>query len=175
MALACRSGAAQLDLNAQKDHFSRAVVRAIAAAAGAGATVPELDQNSEDIEFTAPDTADGPGPKLGGQLKCSQNIEPTGETFPYDLPIKNYRELRWPANSLYVPRILVLVHVPPNPEDWFSCDPVQIVMRRCAYWMSLAGQPIVDNAATVRVHVPTAQIFNVEALRENLKRPGEGL
>lgn len=164
-----------MDLNARKDHFSRAVVRAIAATAGVGATVPEFDQNSEDIEFAAPDTADGPGPKLAGQLKCSQNIEPAGDTFPYDLPIKNYNELRWPADGLYVPRILVLVHVPPEPEDWFSCDPEQIIMRRCAYWMSLAGQAAVENVAAVRIHVPTAQIFDVEALRENLRRPGDAL
>ena len=42
-----------MDLNARKDHFSRAVVRAVAAAAGVGASVPELDQDSEDIEFAA--------------------------------------------------------------------------------------------------------------------------
>jgi hypothetical protein len=42
-----------MDLNARKDHFSRAVVRAIAAAAGVAATVPEFDQNSEDINFAA--------------------------------------------------------------------------------------------------------------------------
>lgn len=112
-----------MDLNARKDHFSRAVVRAIAAAAGVGAHVPELDQNSEDIEFSAPDTQEGPGPKLAGQLKCSENIDPSGESFPFDLPIKNYNDLRWPADSLYVPRILVLVHVPKDPEDWFACDP----------------------------------------------------
>jgi hypothetical protein len=164
-----------MDLNTRKDHFSRAVVRAIAAAAGIGASVPELDQNSEDIEFAAPDTDDGPGPKLAGQLKCSQNIDPSGDSFPYDLPIKNYNELRWPASKLYVPRVLILVHVPVEPADWFSCDPEQIVMRRCAYWMNLAGREAVDNVASVRVHVPTEQVFDVSALRENLKAPGEAL
>jgi hypothetical protein len=164
-----------MDLNTRKDHFSRAVVRAVAAAAGVGAIVPELDQNSEDIEFTAPDTSAGPGPKLAGQLKSSQNIDPGGESFSYDLPIKNYNDLRWPAESLYVPRILVLVHVPSNPEDWFSCDSAQIIMRRCAYWTNLAGREAVSNTTSVRIRIPTNQIFDVAALRENLRVPGESL
>lgn len=48
-------------------------------------------------------------------------------------------------------------------------------MRRCAYWMSLAGQGPVDNETSVRVHVPTSQVFDVAALRNNLKVPGEAL
>ncbi len=164
-----------MDLNARKDHFSRAVVRAVAAAAGVGANVPEFDQNSEDINFAAPDGPDGPGPKLDAQLKSSQNVAPTGDAFPFDLKVKNYNELRYPAGQLYVPRILVVVHVPPDPDDWFKCDPERIVMQRCAYWVNLAGREPTDNKETVRIDVPTAQVFDPAALRANLRRPGEAL
>ncbi|MBX5468877.1 MAG: DUF4365 domain-containing protein [Thermoleophilaceae bacterium] len=163
-----------MDLNSRKDHFSRAVVRAIAAAAGVGASIPELDQNSEDVHFAAPDT-DTPGAKLDGQLKCSQNIDPSGDSFPYDLPVKNYDDLRWPADQLYVPRILIVVHVPEDPAEWLACDPDQIVVKRCAYWMSLAGAPETENTSTVRVNVPTEQVFDPDALLENLKPPGASL
>jgi Domain of unknown function (DUF4365) len=164
-----------MDLNARKDHFSRAVVRAVAAAAGVGATVPEFDQNSEDITFAAPDGPDGPGAKLDAQLKCSQNINPNGDTFPFDLEVKNYNALRHPADKLYVPRLLVVVHVPPDPDDWFKCDPDKIVMQRCAYWVNLAGGAETDNQTTIRIEVPTAQVFDPAALRANLRRPGEAL
>jgi hypothetical protein len=164
-----------MDLNSRKDHFSRAVVRAIAAAAGVGASVPELDQNSEDISFSAPDTPTGPGPKLDGQLKCSQNIDPSGQSFGYDLPVKNYNDLRWPPDTLYVPRILVVVHVPKDPDDWLDCDPERILLKRCAYWLTLAGAPETENTSTVRVTVPTEQVFDVEALRSNLRLPGATL
>jgi hypothetical protein len=164
-----------MDLNARKDHFSRAVVRAIAAAAGVGATVPEFDQNSEDINFAAPDEPEGPGAKLDAQLKCSQNIDPAGETFPFDLPVKNYNALRQPTDNLFVPRLLVVVHVPADPDDWFRCDPEKIVMQRCAYWVDLAGREATDNQTTIRIEVPTAQVFDPAALRANLRRPGEAL
>src|SRR4249919_756186 len=70
----------EMDVSARKDHFSRAVVRAIAAAEGVKADVPEQDENSCDIEFAAPDTATGPGGRLTAQLKCSENVDPTGST-----------------------------------------------------------------------------------------------
>lgn len=164
-----------MDLNARKDHFSRAVVRAVSAAAGIVATVPEHDQDSVDMTFAAPDSKDGPGPRLDAQLKCSENLAPSGEAFSFDLKVKNYNDLRHPAGSRYVPRILVVVHVPPDPADWFKCDPEQIVMRRCAYWVSLAGAPSTTNTATVAVQIPTAQVFNPESLLGHLRRPGEGL
>jgi Domain of unknown function (DUF4365) len=83
-----------MDLNAQKDYFSRAVVRAVAAAAGVKATVPEQDEDSEDITFAAPDTRTAPGAKLDAQLKCSEAITPHNGSFTYPLPVKNYNDLR---------------------------------------------------------------------------------
>lgn len=150
-------------------------MRAIAAAEGVKADVPEHDSDSCDIEFAGPDTPSGPGGRLTAQLKCSENIDLAGPTFPFDLKVKNYNDLRWPKEQLYVPRILVVVHVPPEPSEWIKCDPGQMVLRRCAYWMSLAGSPEVDNRATIRVHVPTNQVFDGAALMANLGTPGENL
>lgn len=164
-----------MDLNDRKDHFSRAVVRAVAAAAGVGATVPEHDQNSEDISFAATDTEDSPGAKLDGQLKCSENIDPSGDSFSFDLPVKNYNDLRWPKALLFVPRVLVLVHVPADPAEWLVCDPEEMTLRRCAYWVSLAGEPSTPNTSTTAVTVPTEQVFDVQALLDNLKPPGAEL
>lgn len=161
-----------MDLNAQKDHFSRAVVRAVAAAAGVAATVPEHDQDSIDLVLVAPDTDAAPGPKLDVQLKASQNIDPSGETFSFDLPVKNYNDLRRPV---YVPRILVVVHVPPDPADWLVGDPEKIVLRRCAYWVSLAGAPETTNTSTISVNVPTEHVFDMDALHQNLQPPGAAL
>ena len=78
-----------MDLNARKDHFSRAVVRAVAATAGITATIPDHDQDSVDIHFAAPDTDDGPGARLDAQLKCTQNLDRTGGHLPFDLKLKN--------------------------------------------------------------------------------------
>lgn len=160
-----------MDLNARKDHFSRAVVRAVAATAGVKATVPELDEDSEDITFKAPDTTK-PGAKLDAQLKCTQNLDINGDSFSYPLDVKNYNDLRWQREELYVPRILIVVHVPADPDEWMACATDQIVLKRCAYWASLAGQPATENTSTIGVTISTERVFDPIALLSNLDAPG---
>jgi len=164
-----------MDLNSRKDHFSRAVVRAVAATAGAKATVPEQDEDSEDITFSAPDTAAAPGAKLDAQLKCSQNVEPEGDSFSFPLGVKNYNDLRWPTEELYVPRILIVVHVPPDPAEWMVSEPEKMTLKRCAYWVSLAGAEPTENTSAVSVKTPTEQVFDAAALLDHLAPPGAAL
>lgn len=153
-----------MDLNSRKDHFSRAVVRAVAASAGIKATVPEQDEDSEDVTFSASDTDEAPGGKLDAQLKCSQNISAQNGYFSFPLPVKNYDDLRWPEDVLYVPRILIVVHVPADPAEWMVSDPEKMTLKRCAYWVSLAGADATENASTINVTIPTEQVFDPAAL-----------
>jgi len=164
-----------MDLNAQKDHFSRAVVRAVAATAGVKAMVPELDEDSEDVTFTAPSTTVAPGAKLDAQLKCSENISLQDGHFTYPLPVKNYNDLRWSADERYVPIILIVVHVPDDPAEWITSDPEKMVLKRCAYWISLAGAPATENTSTITVTIPTEQVFVPNSLIAQLAPPGAGL
>lgn len=124
-----------MHITARKDHFSRAVVRAVAAAAGIAATVPEHDHNSNDITLSADDAGGQVGGRLDVQLKCTHTVDTSGESFTYDLPVSDYNHLR--MDVTFVPRALVLVHVPEDPDEWLACDPAQIVLQRCAYWVSL--------------------------------------
>jgi hypothetical protein len=164
-----------MDLNARKDHFSRAIVRAVAATAGIKATIPELDEDSEDITFKAPDTEESPGAMLSAQLKCSQNVTATGGQISYDLPVKNYNDLRWPSEEMYVPRILIVVHVPSDPQEWMESGSEEITLRRCAYWVSLAGWDPISNTSTVAIKIPIEQVFDADALRAHLAPPGAEL
>jgi hypothetical protein len=161
-----------MDLNARKDHYSQAIVRAVAATAGVASAVPEHDQDSIDMTLAAADTDAGPGPKLDLQLKCSQNIDASGESFSFDLPVKNYDDLR---RQVYVPRLLVIVDVPPDPSAWLTSDPEKVTLKRCAYWRSLAGMPDSTNLSTVAVTINTEQVFDVDALLHNLQSPGATL
>jgi hypothetical protein len=164
-----------MDLNARKDHFSRAIVRAIAATAGVSATVPEHDQDSLDMTFAAPDTAEAPGSKLDAQLKCSHNIAPEAGNFSFPLPVKNYNDLRWPDGDYYVPRILIVVHVPTDPADWLVSDHEKMTLKRCAYWVSLAGAAETTNTSTVSINIPTEQVFDPATLTAKLTPPGASL
>jgi Domain of unknown function (DUF4365) len=162
-----------MDLNARKDHFSRAVVRAVAAVAGVKAVVPEHDSDSVDILFAAPDTEVAVGARLEAQLKCSQNIAPDGQFFQYALPVKNYDDLRWA--EVYVPRILIVVHVPADPSEWLVSDPEKMTLKRCAYWANLAGAPATSNASTVSVNISIEHMFDPTALLAQLASPGASL
>jgi hypothetical protein len=162
-----------MDLSAQKDHFSRAVVRAVAAAGGVKCDVPSHDEDSIDLELVAPDAhVRVPGRRLSVQAKCTKNTIEQNGAFSVPLPVKNYNDLRGPA---YVPRILVVVHVPPDPADWIAADAEKMILRRCAYWKSLAGEPGTENTSTVNVTVPSDQVFDVDALDICMSLPGAAL
>lgn len=90
--------------------------------------------------------------------------------FSYPLPVKNYNDLR--KSTLYVPRILIVVHVPSDPAEWIVSDPDKMVVKRCAYWVSLAGAEAITNTSTVSVTIKTEHVFDPNALRDNLKMPG---
>lgn len=163
-----------MDLNDRMDHFSRAVARAVAACAGVASTVPEHDQDSIDINFVASDT-DRPGAKLDAQLKSSKNITPTNGSFPYELKVKNYNDLRYPSEELYVPRILIVVHLPEDPKSWMDGNVDSMTLRHCAYWKNLAGAPETRNQRSISVDMPTDQIFCSDSLLAQMALPGEGL
>jgi hypothetical protein len=158
----------------QQDYFSRAVVQAVAAAAGVGADIPPYDQNSKDVHFEAADTDTAVGGQLDAQLKCTTTVDPSADSFSYNLDVNNYRSLRRPVT--FVPRILIVVVVPTETPDWLvAVSPDSITLRRCAYWVSLQGQPETTNTSTIAVTIPTSQVFDVAGLLSNLKPPGGSL
>lgn len=95
-----------------------------------------------------------------------------GEMIRYPLRRKNYDGLR--PTDLMAPRILIVVLLPRDIEEWVSLSPAQLVLQRCAYWRSLAGCPPTENEETVTVPVPRANLFDVTALKEMMQRVDEG-
>lgn len=73
-----------------------------------------------------------------------------------------------------MPRILVVVLVPENINDWLAQSEQQLAMKHCGYWLSLRGMEPNSNSTTVTVHLPRIQCFSVNALRDMMTRIGEG-
>ena len=111
-------------------------------------------------------------PKLDLQVKSIRAAPGDGDHVPYPLKRKNYDDLSLP--ELLAPRILVLVLLPKDPAAWLQCSPEQLVLRHCAYWLSLAGAPATDNETRVTVQVPRANLFMVEGLSGLMHRINEG-
>ncbi len=164
-----------MDENHQKEQFSLAYVRAVAAVAGFGTGHPAPDDDSVDLTLYA--TATGRTerrPRLDLQVKCTSQGVRVPEEVRFGLKVKNYNDLRPPATAFLVPRILVVVVVPEAAADWLVQTEDELAMRHCGYWLSLHGSPETDNQESVTVTIPRQQVFSPEGLQGIMQRVNDG-
>ncbi len=140
--------------------LSRAYVQAIAAGAGYVVAMMDFDRDGVDLQIHA---GGAMRPALGLQLKATGNLGEVAQgAFRFPLKRRNYDMLRIPTQT---PRLLIVLDLPKDEADWLQVTAEQMVLRRCAYWVSLNGLPDTDNKESVTVDVPIAQRFDVDALR----------
>jgi Domain of unknown function (DUF4365) len=167
-----------MHINQRKEQYSFAYIRAVAAAA-AGYTVDErsVDDDSVDLQISSRSKLGTvKSPKLELQAKCLGEGLLKDDDFNYPLKLKNYDDLR--DQDVQVPRILVVVRVPTDDAEWISGSDDSLIVRHCAYWLSLRGLPAYsgnakesDNAK-VTVRLPQVQRFDVDGLRAIMDRVG---
>ncbi|MEY3212505.1 MAG: hypothetical protein RIT28_2986 [Pseudomonadota bacterium] len=162
-------------LNLHQGELGIAYVRAVASAAEVfvedGGRFADLD--GVDLSLFTRDAIGVVGSRrLHVQVKTWTG-SPEGDTIPYDLKRKSYNDLRIAAPQ--VPRLLVLVLVPPDPSEWVTHTNEALLLRRCGYWLSLRGAPPTPNDAQVRVSVPRAQVFDVPTLRGLMAQLADGV
>jgi hypothetical protein len=159
----------------QKEQFSLAFVHAVASVAGFEIRKSTIDLDSVDIEIVGTRKAGTVrrAPHLEIQAKCTKIDAALGDAeLPFPLKIKNYEDLR--DQYVHVPRILVVVIVPENIQDWLHETPEQIALRKCALWFSLRGMPEAENETKKTIYLPRSQRFTIEALQQIMDRIGEG-
>lgn len=76
--------------------------------------------------------------------------------------MKNYNDLR--KTNVQIPRILVLVRMPENPDKWIKEQNDCIELYRDVYWVSLKGFPEKLNTTSVTIDIPVTQRFNATEL-----------
>jgi hypothetical protein len=108
------------------------------------------------------------GFNLDIQAKSTFRATVMADEVLYDLEVKSYDDLR--AIDVGTPRILVLLVQPENELEWTEMDEEALRLRRCAYWISLKGREPTSNTETVRVSIPRANRFSVEALQGIMER-----
>lgn len=163
-----------LSHNDIKEQLSLAYVHAVAARAGFAVEKTTVDRDSIDVQIRSrgrlTETATIHSPYLDLQLKAHVLDPLPSERFHFDLPIKNYRDL---TARCATPRILVVFVMPEADAEWLACSEDALVLKRSAYWVSLFGRQLSENAATQRVWLPRAQVFDPESLRRLLVMVGE--
>jgi hypothetical protein len=71
-------------------------------------------------------------------------------------------------------RLLIVVFLPTDETAWLAHSEEELRMRRCGYWVSLAGEPERPNRRTVSVRIPRSQVFDTTQLRELMDRANRG-
>lgn len=163
-----------LTTNNIESELSYAYLHAVAAKAGVGCQVGSRhdDNNGIDALLT------GWGPFPGGgyrnevdikvQLKATTQT-PTvsnGKLSYYFKGIAQYNDLR--CDTVSTPRILVVLFLPSNSDEWLSLDESALLLRKCAYWVSLRGAQESANDTGQTVYLPLTQRFEPTGLNNLL-------
>jgi len=152
-----------------EDVLSEVYVSAIAARSGYTFSKPNLDRDSVDLTISA---GGRQRPKLDLQLKGTINLDASADLMPFSLKLKNYNDLR---ESTQVPRILVVVRLPKEADQWLSVSPGEMVLRHCAYWLSLRDAPVADVETAKTVYIPSKNRFDIEGLQALMDQSRTGI
>jgi hypothetical protein len=69
--------------------------------------------------------------------------------------------------STQVPRIVVVLALPKKETSWLNVSVSKLVMKRCAYWVSLHRKPeLPDEQESVTIEIPASNRFDVGGLRK---------
>lgn len=162
-----------MDDKNRKGEFAVAYVSAIAAAAGYMTYKPSPDLDSIDLGIAAGASEIEGAPRIELQVKGYSFDFKDGEEFPYSLKQKNYKELR---GRVINPRYLVVVTMPPDDQPWLAQSPEQLVLFRCAYYLSLKGFPANTNETATTVKMLRKQCLTMDALHKLMQEASaEGL
>lgn len=151
-----------------KERLSVGLVTLIAARAGCQVLEYPVDRMSADIHISPVQ-----GKKLGidAQLKATSGLIVADDGLKFDLPRKNYDDLR--DVEVATPQVLIVVDLHNEQNRWMVQNERRVRFRRSAYWVSLYGREETENETSVRITIPPAQILTSEAVVGMFERCGE--
>ncbi len=153
----------------EEELLSKAYAHAVASRAGYVTALYEMDRDGIDLRIQA---GGAMRPALELQLKATVNLADAGDgNVRFRLPRRNYNLLRMEAQT---PRLLVVLDLPREREQWLTVTAAELVMRRRAYWLSLHGYAETDNETSVTVHIPKENRFDVASLRALMEKSRTG-
>ncbi len=160
-----------LTRNHRQEGLCRAYVHAVASCCGMSWSTPSPDYGVDvtliEIDMLA-DRRSESGVKVDVQLRSTTRAALGLESVVYELDVRTYDFLRRPAPL--IPRILVVLLLPPDEADWTHQTENELTLRRCAYWISLEGSQASKNRKSVRVVIPRANLFSAAALLGLVRR-----
>jgi len=139
---------------------------AVAHRAGFNCALREFDYGIDGTFIEVVDMAGGgkveSGFKLDFQAKASIRAKRTDGTVKYPLEADAFNRLV--AQQGGTPRILILLEMPKNPDSWLKLTDKQLILKRRAWWYSLAGQSPTSNTSSLTIEIPATQRLDAQAL-----------
>ena len=146
--------------NDQEERLSVVYVQAVAARAGYTTATYDLDRHGIDLLIQA---GGDMHPALGLQMKATINLrQADAETFRFRLPVRNYELLRMPTQT---PRLLVVLDLPRDEQQWLTITEDELVIRHRAYWLNLRDAEETSNEDNITVAIPKDNLFDAEGLQ----------
>ena len=159
-----------------ESELSYAYLHAVAARAGVGCKVSSRHDDNAGVDAEL--TGWGPFPNGGYRQEVDIKVQlkatiksPTivGDSLSYSLTgINRYNDLR--TDTVSTPRILVVLFLPSDEKEWLHHTDDALLLRKCAYWVSLRGAVPSNNATAQTVYFPKNQKFDLDGLTNILTR-----
>lgn len=159
-----------------ESELSYAYLHAVAARVGVGCKVSGRHDDNAGVDAEL--TGWGPFPNGGYRQEVDIKVQlkatvksPTiiGDSLSYILTgINRYNDLR--TDTVSTPRILVVLFLPSDDKEWLMHTDDALLLRKCAYWVSLRGAVPSNNATAQTVYFPKAQKFDPDGLTNIMTR-----
>ena len=109
------------------------------------------------------------GHRVDIQAKATTDDASSDEPIlKYRIKNKNYNDLRFDDPG--TPRILVILFLPKERSSWIDQSVDRLIMKKCAYWVSLKGCSEVKKEGLTTVEIPRENIFSAEQLKSMMER-----
>jgi hypothetical protein len=76
--------------------------------------------------------------------------------------VERYEKLRVRDGANH--RIVVVLFLPQNPNDWLNCSPNDLILKNAAYWTCLHGAKASANATGETIYLPRTNLLTPQAL-----------
>jgi hypothetical protein len=128
-----------------KERLSVAYVTAVAARAGCQIAKLDIDKSSVDAIIMP---ISGAKSIVALQLKATSELAVSDDRVHFQLPLKNYNDLRDAASN--IPHYLVILSLPPEAESWLTINSSELIIRAAAYYGNICGYPAVAEHSFAR-------------------------
>jgi hypothetical protein len=154
-----------------ESELSYAYLHAVAAKAGMACSQGNRHEDNNGVDATiaawAPFTGGGKLTEvyMNIQLKATYTkLTETSTHFSFFLRgLNQYNDLR--AETVYFDRFLVVLRLPEDHTNWLAHSVDELILKQCAYWVSLRKAPAVSTPTGATVYFPKSQVFSPDQLR----------